>query len=254
MRTDSFEGPFDLLLYLVTRQKVDIGALSITDIADQYMAEIADLHAFDMDVASAFLLVASTLLEIKAKSLIPDAPQDMDEDLIGYDEDDARSIIITRLELYKQYKNAASFLESLKREQRLRHERNTGADPAFSSALPDFLKGISADALGCIAAGVFGRAQSPLLESDHIASRKLSLAEHMRSVHERLSHKKRLSFNELVEGTQEPAVVVVTFLSVLELYKRQMVTLVQDGPFGEIVIDFVEGSGELVVDDDAEGF
>ena len=111
VRIDSFEGPFDLLLYLVSRQKVDIGAISITQIADQYLAEVAHMQNLDLDVASDFLLVASTLLEIKAESLVP-------RERTGVDDDIARSLRPARpatswwtaCSTYKQYKNAATAL------------------------------------------------------------------------------------------------------------------------------------------------
>ena len=110
VRTESFEGPFDLLLYLVSRQRVDIGAISIAQIADQYLQEVARMGALDLDVASDFLLVASTLLEIKAASLVPSAQADADEELGEMDPVQARDALIARLIAYKQFKNAAAYL------------------------------------------------------------------------------------------------------------------------------------------------
>lgn len=96
VRTASFEGPFDLLLYLVSRQKVDIGAISITEIADQYLAEVTRMKNLDLDVASDFLLVASTLLEIKAQSLIPQDTPEIDDDIAELTPSEARDILVER--------------------------------------------------------------------------------------------------------------------------------------------------------------
>ncbi|MGI6536352.1 MAG: segregation and condensation protein A [Eggerthellaceae bacterium] len=114
VRTEGFEGPFDLLLYLVSRQRIDIGSISISQITDQYLAEIRRMRALDLDVASDFLVVASTLLEIKAASLIPDADsdQEVDEDLQELAPNQAREVLLQRLLTYKQFKNAAAGLES----------------------------------------------------------------------------------------------------------------------------------------------
>ena len=110
VRIDSFEGPFDLLLYLVSRQKVDIGAISITQIADQSLAEVSRMDNLDLDVASDFLLVASTLLEIKAESLLPRERDAVAEEFEELAPSEARDILVERLLAYKQYKNAASAL------------------------------------------------------------------------------------------------------------------------------------------------
>ena len=102
VRIDSFEGPFDLLLYLVSRQKVDIGVISISEIIDQYLDEIANLKDLDLDVASDFLLVAATLLKIKAESLLPKEEVVIDEELAQLSPSEARDILIERLLAYKQ--------------------------------------------------------------------------------------------------------------------------------------------------------
>ena len=119
--TQVYSGPFDLLLQLVTRQKVDIGAISISEVAEQYLAEVERIEALDLDVASDFLLVAATLLDIKAASLVPqEAPRKVDDDDDEFDEDleelsaldgDAlREVLIQRLIAYKQFKGAAAAL------------------------------------------------------------------------------------------------------------------------------------------------
>lgn len=119
VRTQAYTGPFDLLLQLVSRQKVAIGSISIAEVADQYLDEVRSMGALDLDVASDFLLVASTLLDMKAASLVPqDGPRaretdvDEDDDLEGLSPDEVREVLIARLIAYKQFRNAAAALGS----------------------------------------------------------------------------------------------------------------------------------------------
>lgn len=247
VRIESFEGPFDLLLYLVSRQKVDIGAISITEIADQYLEEVSRMGNLDLDVASDFLLVASTLLEIKAESLIPRDRDDLDDDIAELAPSEARDLLVERLMTYKQFKNAAQALYARYLAEGRMHVRPFGPDAGFMRLMPDFLEGVTLDALGLLAAAAMARREVFLLESDHIAAKPISVEVHVRAIHQRIVNKKHLRFSDLVSDTTPPPVVVVTFLAILELYKRRMVRLEQPEMFGDIAIDYIEGSGELVL-------
>lgn len=252
VRIESFEGPFDLLLYLVSRQKVDIGAISITEIADQYLEEVSRLENLDLDVASDFLLVASTLLEIKAESLIPHDRADIDEDIAELAPSEARDILVARLVDYKKFKNAAAALHARQIAEGRMHVRPFGPDANFLGLMPDFLKDVSLDALALLAARAMARREVFLLESEHIAAKPIPVEIHVRAIHQRISNRKHLMFSDLVGSTTPPELVVVTFLAILELYKRQMVKLEQQENFGDISIDYIEGSGELsLVGEDA---
>ena len=281
VRIDSFEGPFDLLLYLVSRQKVDIGAISITEIADQYLAEVSRMETLDLDVASDFLLVASTLLEIKAQSLIPRERDELDDDLAELAPSEARDMLVERLMEYKKFKNAAAVLHNRFIAEGRMHTRPFGPDADFLGLMPDFLEGVSLDALAYQAAAALARREVFLLESEHIAAKPIPVEVHVRAIHQRIVNRKRLRFSELVdERTPLPVevhvraihqrirtakhlrfsqlvgpgtpkdVAVVTFLAILELYKRVMVRLEQDELFGDIAIDYIEGSGDLRLEGD----
>ena len=252
VRTDSFEGPFDILLYLVSRQRVDIGSISIADIADQYLAEIARMDLVDLDVASDFLLVASTLLEIKAASLIPRDRDETDEELADLTPGEARELLVERLLTYKQFKNAAGMLEDRQKAQERLHARPFGPDAEFATALPDFLRDVPLESLAYLAAGAFARRETLLLESEHIAAKPIPLEMHVRALHVRIKNRKSLMFSELAGAEVPTPVVVVSFLAVLELYKRGMVDIVQDQAFGDFQVNYVEGSGELVFDDEED--
>lgn len=247
---ESFEGPFDLLLYLVSRQKVDIGSISITQIADQYLEEVSRMHKLDLDVASDFLLVASTLLEIKAESLIPREHEAFDEDLVELAPSEARDMLVAKLLAYKQYKNAAGALEERFFDEGKRHIRPFGPDACFTRLMPDFLEGVSLDGLAMLAAGALARRETFLLESEHIAAKPIPVEVHVRSIHERIKDKKHLRFSELAGKDTPTPIVVVSFLAVLELYKRNMVKVTQSKLFGDIDIDYIEGSGALLLSGD----
>ena len=250
VRIDSFEGPFDLLLYLVSRQKVDIGAISITEIADQYLEEVSRMDSLDLDVASDFLLVASTLLEIKAQSLIPRERTELDEEFAELAPSEARDILVERLMEYKKYKNAAAVLYNRFIAEGRMHTRPFGPDACFLGLMPDFLVGVTVDALAYQAAAALARREVFLLESEHIAAKPIPVEVHVRAIHQRIRNRKKMRFSELVGPETPKEVLVVTFLAILELYKRVMVNLVQDEAFGDIAIDYIEGSGELNLEGD----
>lgn len=250
VKTEAFEGPFDLLLYLVSRKKVDIGAISINEIADQYLAEVSRMKMLNLDVASDFLLVASTLLEIKAQALIPRERDDLDEEIAELAPDDARQMLIERLVTYKQFKNASEALYARFLEEARLHVRPFGPDAQFLGLMPDFLEGVTMDALGLLAANALARREIFLLESEHIAAKPIPVEVHVEAIHSRIQTKKRLSFKELVPKDAKPPLIVVTFLAILELYKRSMVRLEQTKAFGDIEISYIEGSGELDFEND----
>ncbi len=245
VRIENFEGPFDLLLYLVTRQKVDIGAISIAEIVDQYLEEVSHMEHLDLDVASDFLLVASTLLEIKAHSLLPHERGDIDEEITDLTPNEARDVLVERLMEYKKYKNAATQLYARFVAEGHMHTRSFGPGSDFSGLMPDFLADVTLDGLALLAAESMARREAFLLESEHIAAKPIPVEVHVRAIHQRIATRKHLNFSDLVNESTTPDVIVVTFLAILELYKRQMVRLEQPEAFGDISIDYIEGSGEL---------
>lgn len=252
VRIDSFEGPFDLLLYLVSRQRVDIGSISITQIVDQYLAYVDRMQELDLDVASDFLLVASTLLEIKAASLIPSDQDDVVEELEDLSPNEARDILVERLIAYKKYKNASAELGARFAAVGRQHPRLFGPDPQFLKAMPDYLENVSLESLARTCAAAMARREVALLESEHIAAKPIPVETHVRAIHQRISTRKHLRFSELLAASPSVPLRVVSFLAVLELYKRTMVNLEQAEPFADIDITFIEGSGELIFSEEDE--
>lgn len=248
--TQAYSGPFDLLLQLVSRQKVDIGAISISEVADQYLSEIDCMRDMDLDVASDFVLVASTLLDMKAASLIPkdvvlkkhDADEYDDDDLSDLSPDEAREVLIARLIAYKQFRNAGLALGMRMENEARMHPRTAGADPQFLNLMPDYLAGITLRGLAVICADLDSRKESFLLEAEHIAPKRLPVALTVASVDRLTRARQMLSFSELLDGQTTPEQVVVTFLAVLELFKRGSINVAQSELFGEIAITRVEGA------------
>lgn len=250
--TQAYSGPFDLLLQLVTRQKVDIGSISISEVAEQYLSEVDRLEALDLDVASDFLLVAATLLDIKAASLVPtdDRVSDdlvaEDEELSNLDGDSLREVLIQRLIAYKQFKGAASALGARMEAESRMHPRVAGPDPEFLNLMPDYLAGITLRGLAVICADLDGKRQTFLLEAEHVAPSRVPLDLTVASVDRFTSVHEHCTFKDLLDGDATNEQLVVTFLAMLELAKRGSVTLQQDDLFGTIRIDRVPGAEEYV--------
>ena len=254
--TQVYSGPFDLLLQLVTRQKVDIGAISISEVAEQYLAEAERIEVLDLDVASDFLLVAATLLDIKAASLVPqEAPSktvDDDEDdedleeLSALDGDALREVLIQRLIAYKQFKGAAAALGARMQAESRMHPRVAGPDPEFLGLMPDYLAGITLRGLAVICADLDGKRQTFLLEAEHVAPHRVPLDLTVASVDRFTMAHQTCTFRELLDGDATTEQLVVTFLAMLELAKRGSLTLSQDEIFGTIQIDRVEGAEAYV--------
>lgn len=253
VQTQAFSGPFDLLLQLVSRQRVDIGAISISEVADQYLAEVERMGELDLDVASDFVLVASTLLDIKAASLVPeDAPvrsdDENEDDLTDLSADEAREVLIARLIAYKQFRNAATALGSRMEAQARMHPRTVGPDPEFLNTMPDYLEGITLRGLAVICADLDSRREGFLLEAEHIAPKRLPVALTVASVDRVTRAHPHTTFDELLDGDSTPEQVVVTFLAILQLYKLGSVRLTQNDNFETIDIDRVEGAPAYEVD------
>lgn len=256
VRTQAYSGPFDLLLQLVSRQKVTIGSISISEVANQYLAEVERMSELDLDVASDFVLVASTLLDIKAASLVPDEPigrssepdDELEDDLEGLSPDEAREVLIARLFAYKQFRGAASSLGSRLEAEARMFPRTVGPDPEFLGLMPDYLEGITLRSLAVICADIDSRRETFLLEAEHVAPKRLPVALTIAAVDRLVRSHGTVSFTELLDGQDAPEIVVANFLAILELYKRGLVTVRQDELFGDIDVTHVEGAGPYELD------
>ncbi len=260
MKTESFEGPFELLLALVTQQKVKIGSISISEVADQYMEHVQAMQDLDMDVASEFLVVASTLLAMKAKSLLP-VDKKSSEDNVEDGElgdmtlEEATDLLVTRIIVYYQYKRVAAMLGSRLQNESMMYPRTFGPDQEFLNLFPDYLEGVSLDGLGTVCASLMAKRESFLLDAKHIAAKPIAVEPYVEKIGYQLSRKRRMTFDDVIETAEDKAHVVVSFLAILEMYKRGMVGLEQETPDDPISISYVDPSrwAELAATDSGSG-
>ena len=257
VNTATYSGPFDLLLQLVSRQKVAIGSISISEVADQYLAEVDAMEELDLDVASDFVLVASTLLDMKAHALVPQDvslkssydEDEYDDELDGLSPDEAREVLIARLIAYKQFRNAGAALGSRMEAESYMFPRSVGPDPDFLNLMPDYLEGITLRSLAVICADIDSKRETFLLEAEHVAPKRLPVALTVASVDRLTRSKGKVTFSELLDGQDTPEIVVANFLAVLELFKRGLVRVQQDVIFGEIEIEHIKGADSYQLDE-----
>lgn len=252
VKTQAFEGPFDLLLHLVSKQKLDVSSISVVDITDQYLEHVDRMQELDLDIASDFLLVAATLLEIKAASLLPEEVDYTGDELDDLSPEDARELLVARLIAYKQFKNVSAELAARIESESRMHPRQAGLEPEFLKLMPDYLEGITLRGLAVMCADLEHRREILLLQAEHVASRPISLELHAESVARTLASKGSVGFLELIGDNPTPELVVVTLLAVLELYKRGQADLRQDESHGDIIVTAVDVEG-LAYQDDAFG-
>jgi segregation and condensation protein A len=238
VRTEVFEGPFDLLLHLIARQRVDIWQISLSRITEEYLAEVRRMRQLNLEVATEFLVVAATLLELKAARLLPAPDADPDEAETALEE---RDLLFARLLQYRAYKQAAELFGERMAEQAAYLPRRVGAEDVLKGVAPDLLTGVQPAELARLAAAAFTPSPQPEVRTSHIAAPKLSVAEAVADLAVRLRERGSSSFEELVGRTALPIEVVVGLLALLELYKRSLVEIEQTATFGAIAVRWTGG-------------
>lgn len=240
VKTDVFQGPFDLLLHLVSKQKLAVADINVTEVTDQYIEHIEKMRELDLDIASEFLLVAATLLEIKAAGLIPGEERPTFDEFEDLSAEEARELLVTRLLAYKQFKNAALELAARMESEAHRHVRHAAIEERFLKLMPDFLEGVTLHQLATICAELERRREIFLLQAEHIAARPVSVDYYMGVIEERLGTDGSGLFSELLEQAENAHEVVGLFLAILELYKRGRLKVVQKEAFGDIALQACE--------------
>ena len=232
--TPVFEGPFDLLLHLILREQVELYDISLTRIVDAYLQELEAMETFNLEVATEFLLIAATLIELKTRRLLPgDDDLDLDDELSLWSE---RDLLLTRLVECKTFKDAAIALQSLTNDAARSFPRVAGPDDRFIDLTPDVLEGITPEDLRA----AFLRAVTPKpqmrIDLDHVAPIRASVTDAVVELMEELPLAGTISFRELTGALVDRLEVVVRFLAVLELFKQGFVDLDQPSTFGDIRI------------------
>lgn len=236
VKTKNFEGPFDLLLDLVNRHKIDIGSIAISDITDQYLAHVSNMVLLDIETASDFMVVAATLIEIKAKSLLPSDIEIVDSDLDKLTPLEAREVLISKLIKYKQFKDSAIWLKKSLDNNAGCYARTAGLTSDFDHMEPDYLKNTNMDKFAQLAADKLGRRDQFLLASKHIASKPINIEVYVEVILARCNMEGNIMFSQLVRECPKKEIVVVTLLAVLELYKRGRISVAQQSECSDIEI------------------
>jgi segregation and condensation protein A len=243
--TPVYEGPFDLLLHLILRDEVELWEVSLASIVDAYLAELDRMHTLDLDVATEFLLIAATLVELKARRLLPGLEEvELDEELLRFEE---RDLLLARLLECKTFKDAAAELESHIRAAERSVPRRVGPEDPFRLLEPDPLERLRPNALRAAALRVFTSVRPVVVDTEHIAPIRASVRDAVDTVLRLLPEREAMSFRALAAGAPTRLEFVVRFLAVLELYKQGVVDLLQFTNFGELLVRRLS-PGEVALD------
>ncbi|MFM2214643.1 MAG: hypothetical protein RJA88_12 [Actinomycetota bacterium] len=249
---DNFDGPFDLLLQLISRHKLDITEISLSIVTDEFIAFIRALEAsgegWRLDQATEFLVIAATLLDLKAARLLPSGEIEDEEDLALLE---ARDILFARLLQYRAFKEvAASFQDAIASADKS-FPRVVALDPALASLLPEVLIGVGAQRFAAIAERVLTPKAPPVVAVEHLHSALVSVTEESKLVVEALRKGRTVSFRNLVQGADSTLVVVARFLALLDLYRQGALRFEQVIALGELQISWVgSDEGDILVTDE----
>ena len=252
LHLDNFDGPFDLLLQLISRHKMDITEIALGAVTDEFISYIKQLenseNGWDLDKTTEFLVVAATLLDLKAAKLLPSGQIDDEADLALLE---ARDLLFARLLQYRAFKElSAIFAERIEREEKS-FARLVALEPHFAQLLPEVLIGVGSQRFAAIANRVLTPKTTPTFSIEHIHRPLVSVAEQALKVVEHLRRASRVTFRALIADADSTLVVVARFLALLELYKEGVVRFEQVISLGELQISWVgTAQGEVRVSDE----
>lgn len=233
VKLDVFEGPLDLLLHLVSKERVDVADVSISTITDEYLRAVKAMGEIDLNLASSFLVMAATLLELKSLRLLPGRVAD-DPELAELLEE--RDHLLHRLIEYATFKEVALQFIDWFGENEGYYPRTAGLPEELVPALPDILAGLTADKLAAAAAKALAGKPTVSIDDAHITPMRVSVGEIVELLIMQIRQQGRTSFRELCGQVKERLEIIVRFLALLELFKNQSVDLEQKAPFEEIVV------------------
>ena len=234
--TPVFEGPFDLLLHLILKEEVDLWEISLVRIVDAFVAEVEKMQRVDLESATEFLLIAATLVELKARRLLPGREDiDLDEELSRFEE---RDLLLARLLDCKTFQDAAKVLNRRLADASRVVARSAGPEEPFRSLAPDPLERVSLDAfLAAARSGLFPPAPPEVrTDADHVAPIRASVRDAVETILALLPATGAVRFRDLTLGANEKLEVIVRFLAVLELYKQGVIELEQAASFAELIV------------------
>ncbi|MCX5241973.1 segregation/condensation protein A [Streptomyces prunicolor] len=250
VRLANFEGPFDLLLQLISKHKLDVTEVALSKVTDEFMVYIRAMGPdWDLDQTTEFLVVAATLLDLKAARLLPSAEVEDEADLALLE---ARDLLFARLLQYRAYKQIADIFNRRLDEEARRYPRTVGLEPHHAELLPEVVIRIGPEGFARLAVKAMQPRPKPQVYIDHIHAPLVSVQEQAGIMVARLRELGEASFSVLVEDTDDTLTVVARFLALLELYREKAVALDQETALGDLIVRWTggEGEGEPVVTDE----
>src|SRR4051794_11412194 len=250
VRLDNFEGPFDLLLSLIAKHKLDITEVSLSRVTDEFIAHVkagaAADGVWDLEQTSSFLVVASTLLDLKSARLLPQGDVEDEDDLALLE---ARDLLFARLLQYRAFRQVAAVLEQRLAGESRRHPRAVGLEERFAGLLPEVLIGIGLDAFAAMAAKALEPRPEEVLSLQHIHAPAVSVREQAEIIVDRLRRTTTMTFRALCGDAPDTLTKVARFLALLELFRENAVAFDQMSPLGELTVRWT-GADDLDVEAD----
>jgi len=252
VRLDNFEGPFDLLLSLISKHKLDITEVALSKVTDEFIVHVKALgRAWDLDQTTSFLLVASTLLDLKAARLLPQGDVEDEEDLALLE---ARDLLFARLLQYKAFKQVAGAFEQRLADESRRFPRSVGLEERFATLLPEVLIGIGLEQFAALAARALEPKPMAEVSLSHIHAAKVSVREQAALLVDRLRRSGTMTFRALCGDSPDVLTTVARFLALLELFREGAVGFDQVAPLGELTVRWTGAEdGEIEIDDEFDG-
>ena len=277
VHTPVFEGPFDVLLHLITKQQVELYDVSLSTIVDGFLAHLEGMQQegvlarpgperpgdgvatsgqeeaeaegvrLDLESVTQFLLIASTLVELKTRRLLPGREEiDLDEELALWEE---RDLLLARLVECKTFKDAASALLGMEDQAKQSYPRRAGMEERFLSLTPDLLEGTNPERLRkAFLKALKPKPEQPRVTLDHVTAIRMTVQDAMEELSEVMPRVGQASFRRLTAKYSEPLEVIVCFLALLELYKQGVVELSQTVTFGEMNVEWLVSAGHRPLD------
>ncbi len=252
VRLANFEGPFDLLLQLISQQQMDVTDVALHQVTDEFIAHLRVLgDSFDLDETTEFLVVAATLLDLKAARLLPSGDVEDEADLALLE---ARDLLFARLLQYRAYKQVAALFSELESAALRRYPRSVGIEERFAGLLPEVLLGVDAARFAETAAAVFRpKPPPPTVSLEHLHTPRVSVREHAAMLRSRLARDGQASFASLVADCAHTREVVARFLALLDLYRAAEVVFDQTDPLGELYVQWTGGPGQTTTVSGTDG-
>jgi len=251
VRLDNFEGPFDLLLNLISKRQLDVTEVALSQVTDEFIAYLAAAEEWDLGQATQFLVVAATLLDLKTARLLPAADVEDEEDLALLE---ARDLLFARLLQYRAYKLAAAYLAELERKQGRRHGRSVELEPRFAALLPQVVIGLTPQRFAELAVSAMAPKPVPTVATDHVHAPRVSVREQMAILRDRLRRSGAATFRSLVSDCAVTLEVVGRFLALLELYRDGSVAFDQAAALSELRVRWTAtDDGPEGTDTDTDG-